>query len=161
MSQPELLNAVVGALMELKIPYMLVGSLASSFQGRPRSTHDYDIVVIMTVEEGTALCARFPPPRYYLDPEAVKAGILHHSEFNLTDNELGFKIDFWPLRDSSFDQSCFRRRIPENIFGTLKLISAPEDTILSKLRWSQQSGGRERQQLDSGNCRPLNSRQQI
>ena len=128
---------------------MLVGSLASSFQGIPRTTNDYDIVVRMTLEDGMHLCSRFQSPRYYLDSESVKTGILLKEEFNLTDNELGFKIDFWPLRETAYDQSCFKRRVPENIFGQLRLICSPEDTILSKLRWAKQSGGSERQTFDA------------
>ncbi|MGI8908434.1 MAG: hypothetical protein ACR2IE_18320 [Candidatus Sumerlaeaceae bacterium] len=149
MSQSELLNEVLQVLTELKVPYMLTGSLVSSFQGGPRSTHDYDIVVRMAVDEGMKLCERFQPPRYYLDQEAVRSGILQKAEFSLTDNQSGFKIDFWPLRSTAFDQSCFRRRVPEEIFGRLALISAPEDTILNKLRCARESGGSERQHLDA------------
>jgi hypothetical protein len=44
MSQQELLAKVVGALDQLEIQYMITGSIVSSLQGEPRSTHDIDIV---------------------------------------------------------------------------------------------------------------------
>ena len=45
MSQQELLKRVVRILDGAKIKYMLTGSVVSSLQGEPRSTHDIDIVV--------------------------------------------------------------------------------------------------------------------
>ncbi len=40
MSQQELLKKVIQALDRAKIQYMITGSVASSLQGEPRSTHD-------------------------------------------------------------------------------------------------------------------------
>jgi len=45
MSQQELLAKVVSVLESLGVDYMVTGSLASSIQGEPRSTHDIDLVV--------------------------------------------------------------------------------------------------------------------
>jgi hypothetical protein len=42
---------VLDALEALQIPYMVVGSFASTFWGRPRTTHDADLVVEMTGEK--------------------------------------------------------------------------------------------------------------
>jgi hypothetical protein len=46
-SQPELLKLVAGRLESDRIEYMVTGSIASSLQGEPRSTHDIDIVVAL------------------------------------------------------------------------------------------------------------------
>lgn len=45
MSQQELLRKVIQTLDEAGIQYMVTGSVASSLQGEPRSTHDIDLVV--------------------------------------------------------------------------------------------------------------------
>jgi predicted nucleotidyltransferase len=45
MSQSELLKKVVKTLEGAGIEYMATGSVASSMQGEPRSTHDIDLVV--------------------------------------------------------------------------------------------------------------------
>jgi predicted nucleotidyltransferase len=45
MSQQELLKRVIQVLKESRIQYMITGSVASSLQGEPRSTHDIDIVI--------------------------------------------------------------------------------------------------------------------
>lgn len=65
---------------------MLVGSTVSSLQGHPRSTHDIDIVVQISVEAGDQLVAAFPLPDYLLDPFAVRAAITTSKMFNLLDN---------------------------------------------------------------------------
>ena len=68
--------------------------------------------------------------------------------FNLLDTESGEKVDFWVLTDSPFDQSRFARRLTVE-WGIVTLpVSSPEDTILMKLTWCQQSGGSEKQFLD-------------
>ena len=45
MTAPEIVSAVAGALNQLGIPYMLVGSFSSNYYGLPRSTKDADFVV--------------------------------------------------------------------------------------------------------------------
>ena len=49
MSQPELLKLVAGRLKAAGIEYMVSGSIASSLQGEPRSTHDIDIVIAVRI----------------------------------------------------------------------------------------------------------------
>jgi hypothetical protein len=44
MIQPDVLFQVLDALESLNIPYMLTGSFASNFWGRPRFTHDADLL---------------------------------------------------------------------------------------------------------------------
>lgn len=44
-TQADLLAAIAGRLERAGIPYMLVGSLAGSFHGEPRTTVDIDIVI--------------------------------------------------------------------------------------------------------------------
>lgn len=70
MSQSELLKKVVEALDRAKIEYMLTGSIASSLQGEPRSTHDIGLVVAVRRESGKELLIAFPPPDYYLEKTA-------------------------------------------------------------------------------------------
>jgi len=40
MTQKDVLLTVLNALEKLNIPYMIVGSFASNYWGRPRNTHD-------------------------------------------------------------------------------------------------------------------------
>ena len=49
MSQQELLKKIIQALDQAEIPYMITGSIVSSLQGEPRSTHDLDILIANNV----------------------------------------------------------------------------------------------------------------
>lgn len=149
MSQPELLKRVVEALNNNGIPYMLVGSTVSSLQGHPRSTHDIDIVVQISVEAGDQLVAAFPLPDYLLDPFAVRAAITTRKMFNLLDNVGGDKVDFWVLESNAYKQTAFERRVPARIAGIDVWVQSPEDTILSKLHWAKELGGSEKQFNDA------------
>ncbi len=49
MNLRDLLELVARVLGEAGVPYMLTGSLASSYHGAPRSTQDIDLVVEASV----------------------------------------------------------------------------------------------------------------
>lgn len=148
MSQPELLALVVQTLDRLGIDYMVTGSIASSLQGEPRSTHDIDVVVALDARDVDNLVGAFGGPDYYIDAAAVEDAIAQQSMFNLIDVREGDKVDFWMLTPDPFDRSRFARKYVEEAMGGLK-VSSPEDTILMKLRWASQMGGSEKQFRDA------------
>lgn len=115
------MRKVVAALEGAGVEYMVTGSIASSLQGEPRSTHDIDLVVALPREAIGALVGAFPAPDF----------------------------DFWPLTDSPFDRSRFARRYPEEFLGARIRVSRPEDTILMKLSWAKKLGGSEKQLTDA------------
>jgi hypothetical protein len=149
MSQQELLKHVIEWLTRAGIDYMVTGSVASSYQGEPRATHDIDLVVAMPTAAADALVAAFPPPDYYLTRDSILDAIRGRSMFNLLSLTEGDKVDFWILTDEPFDQSRFGRKKVEEVLGMKLKVSAPEDTILAKLRWAQLSGGSEKQFTDA------------
>ncbi len=149
MSQQELLKKVVAVLDEAGVDYMLTGSLASSFQGEPRSTHDIDLVVSLSEEAVGKLLQAFPPPDFFLSEQAMHAGIRQRSMFNLLSLVDGEKVDFWLLTEEPFDQARFARKGQEVVLGMSLKTSAPEDTILVKLRWAKLSGGSDKQFTDA------------
>jgi|SRR5688572_25347104 hypothetical protein len=148
MSQQELLKRVVEVLDGARIAYMATGSIVSSVQGEPRSTHDIDLVVEIKRSDASALLHAFPPPDYYLDEGAITEAIGTGGMFNLLDVTGGDKVDFWMLKPDAFDQEAFARRYAEDIAGVRLFMSRPEDTILSKLRWADMCGGSEKQLHD-------------
>jgi hypothetical protein len=149
MSQQELLKRVVKTLEESNVDYMLTGSLVSSLQGDPRSTHDIDLVVTLTSANVPSLLQAFPLPRFYLDQVSIAQAISHRQMFNLLDADTGDKVDFWLLTNDEFDQSRFARRQLVNLGDFAVNVSQPEDTILQKLKWAHDSGGSERQMQDA------------
>jgi hypothetical protein len=149
MSESGLLTRVAGVLDALGIPFMLSGSIVSSMQGEPRSTHDVDLVVDMSARQVDPLLAAFPPPDFYLSRDSMHEAIARKGMFNLLDVGEGDKVDFWLLTDDPFDQSRFARRRPDVVDGRPIPLSTPEDTILMKLKWARQSGKSERQFRDA------------
>jgi hypothetical protein len=149
MSQQELLKRVVLTLEQLGVGYMVSGSIASSLQGEPRSTHDIDIVIDLPQSKTHDLASAFPPPGYYLDEAAVSEAVARQGMVNLIDTASGDKVDFWLLTDDSFDHTRFARRYHEEVLGLRILVCSPEDTILMKLRWARISGGSEKQFTDA------------
>lgn len=149
MSQQELLKKVIRALGRAGIQYMLTGSIVSSLQGEPRSTHDIDVIIAIEKSKVDDLVNIFPAALFYLDRESIFEAIRRQSMFSMIDLEGGGKVDFWILTNEPFDQSRFARRYEEEFMGLKMGVSAPEDTILAKLRWAKMSGGSEKQFTDA------------
>jgi hypothetical protein len=148
MSQSQLLIYAIRALEKSANEYMLTGSLVSSMQGEPRATHDIDIVVEATPSSIEALLKEFPLTDYYYNTDTAIASIADGGMFNILSGS-GDKIDIWSLTDSDFDKSRFSRRQVIDFLGMSIKVSSPEDTILMKLLWAQQSGGSEKQLFDA------------
>ena len=149
MSQQKLLKKVIQALGQAGIQYMITGSVASSLQGQPRSTHDIDMVIAIQKSKAHELVEVFPPPDFHLDEHSIIDAINRQSMFNLIDLKGGDKVDFWILTNEAFDQSRFSRKISEEFMGMQMQVSSPEDTILAKLKWAKLSGGSEKQFTDA------------
>lgn len=149
MSQQELLKKVIQVLEGLGIQYMITGSIASSLQGEPRSTHDIDVLVTIQKSAVKRLIRAFPRPMFYLDEKSILEAIDKQNMFNLIYIKEGDKVDFWILTDEPFDKSRFSRKHTERVMGVRMQVSSPEDTILAKLRWVRLSGGSEKHFIDA------------
>ena len=149
MSQQELLEKVISVLENNEIKYMATGSIVSSLQGEPRATHGMDIVISIQESAVAKLVKSFSEPDFYLDEQSIIEAVNKKGMFNLIDVKDGGKVDFWILTESLFDTSRFSRRYTEEFVGMKMQVSAPEDTILAKLRWAKLSGGSEKQLTDA------------
>ena len=149
MSQQELLKRVVQTLEDLKVEYMVTGSVTSGIQGEPRLTHDIDLVVDLSGVAADRLLVSFPMSEFYVSDQAIREAVSQQTMFNLVDLASGDKVDFWILTDEPFDRSRFARRRIANVLGLRFPVSAPEDTILMKLRWAELSGGSQKQFTDA------------
>jgi hypothetical protein len=124
---------------------MLTGSWASGYYGEPRSTHDVDIVIEVSVDAVDALKAAFSQADYAFDEVAAAKAILTRSMFQLWHHQSGAGVDFWVASDDRFATVALERRKEIFIGGTRTYACSPEDLMIQKLKWSQMSGGSSKQ----------------
>lgn len=135
-------------LEELRIPYFVSGSFASSAHGVPRATHDIDVVIAPSTEQLRQLLASFPPAEYATDEEDAFDALEKQSSFQVIDYATMWKVDFMIGRSDKFDQSRFDRRSLIEIAGVPLYTASAEDILLTKLWWAK-LGESERQLRDA------------
>src|SRR5665648_949809 len=116
MSQQELLKKVIQVLNQAGTQYMITGSVVSSLQGEPRSTHDIDMVIAIQKSVAKRLVEAFPPPDFYLDEDNILDAIKRQSMFNLIDVNTGDKVDFWILTDEPLTSRVFYARFLKSLW---------------------------------------------
>ena len=147
MTLSELIARITDRLEAAGIPYMVVGSIASSFHGEPRATADLDVVIDPTPEALARFLGDLPPDEYYVDEPAAREALADRSQFNLVEQSSGWKADLLIRRDRPFSTNEFQRRERAVLLGTPGFIATAEDTIVAKLEWAK-AGGSERQLRD-------------
>jgi hypothetical protein len=129
------LEDVIHRLEKLAVTYAVTGSVASNLWGIPRTTHDVDIVVVLSVADCERVLAEFGDT-YYVSEAAVKDAIARQSMFNIIDSSTSLKADLWLTKDDPFNQSMLaRRRRIEIVPGLTAFVGSPEDVLLHKLVW--------------------------
>src|SRR3989338_1051496 len=136
-----LLVQVAKILNTLHIPYLVSGGLAVLVWGRPRFTADIDIVVELKQTDIPKLeqALNHLSPQGYIDRDMMNDALKRQGEFNFIDITTGIKVDFWILTDSLFDRTRLQRRQVKSISGEEVYFTSPEDLILIKLKWYQDS----------------------
>lgn len=134
--QSDFLKRLINALNDAGVPYMLSGSVCSSFHGKPRATNDVDIIIAPT-ETQLERFAQSLGNDYYVSLDAVQDAFKHNSMFNVIDIESGWKADFVIRKKRPFSSEEFQRRRQVNIMGLDIWVVSPEDMILTKLEWSK------------------------
>lgn len=139
MHTDELISAVIDYLNEHQLPYMLVGSLATNFYCVPRSTQDADLVVesqlVQTAQQLTRL-----HPIFRFDPQLSFESVTATKKLVLQTTEHAFEIELFELGSDPHDRERFSRRVLVETLGRHVWIASLEDTIVTKLRWSQLAG---------------------
>ena len=141
----DLLASVVGLLERSGVPYMVTGSLASSYHGEPRATRDADIVIDPSPEALDRLTAGLLEAGFYVDRDVAREALAGRSQFNAIGPDV-LKVDFMIRRDRPFSIEEFRRREPADLLGTPGFVASAEDVILAKLEWAKALGSE--RQLD-------------
>jgi hypothetical protein len=135
----ELLATVIGLLDRAGIPYMVTGSLASSYHGEPRSTRDVDIVIDPDPDRIVRLVDMLSAARFYVDRDTAVDAVVRRTQFNAIGPDAS-KVDFIIRRDRPFSIEEFARRQPADLLGTAGFVTTAEDLVIAKLEWAAVSG---------------------
>ncbi|HEY3242934.1 MAG TPA: hypothetical protein VGM03_06230 [Phycisphaerae bacterium] len=145
MKSDEAVIAVIDALNDLQLPYVLSGSFASNHYAIPRSTQDADFVLELGSSSIGELADRLGA-EFRLDRQMSFETITGTYRYIAKLAHGRFKFEFFLLSDDPHDRERFARRRRELLMGRNVYFPAAEDVIISKLRWSQR--GRRRKDLD-------------
>ena len=136
MEQLEVIKWFVNKLEGGRFQYFITGSIASSYYGIPRLTHDLDIVLTI-VEKNVEEIIDLYKNDGYISREGIREALYGSGMFNFIHHKTGFKIDFWINKGDSFTKSCFKRmRKIELSDDFWAVLASPEDVLLHKVYWN-------------------------
>lgn len=129
-------HAVARALERLGVAYVVAGSLASSFHGIPRSTHDSDLVVDLRVKDVGPL-ADLLAGAFYIDRERALEAVTRGASFNVIHLPTMFKVDLFVVGDDPASRRQLARGGRHALLAEASPlpIASAEDTVVQKLRW--------------------------
>lgn len=130
-----LLADAIARLDRAGIPYMVTGSLASTYHGEPRSTLDLDIVIDPRPSALERLLEDLDAGGFYVDRDAGRTALRERTQFNAI-GDGGAKVDFIIRKDRAFSTEEFGRRRRVDLLGTPGFIVSAEDLIIAKLEWA-------------------------
>jgi len=138
----QILQVVVSALGKLGVPFMIVGSFASSSHGFPRFTQDLDLVAQLNRNQVDGFIAAFSRD-FYLDRELIEQAVTNQTSFNIIHLQSSFKVDIFLLPRGGYFEEEFSRRVlkqidPRTDFAAY--VQSAEDALLSKLDWYRRGG---------------------
>ena len=142
-----LLREIIGIFASAGIPYMVVGSFASTAHGEPRMTRDLDVVIDPTPEQLEQLLRALEPESYYVDADVARDALRRRSMFNVIEIATAWKLDLVIRKPRPFSIEELARREMTTMLGIEVATATVEDTIIAKLEWAK-LGGSDRQLED-------------
>lgn len=114
MEQDDILRRTVRRLDDLRLRYLITGSIASMYYGEHRLTNDIDIVIALREDDVGGFLAAFAEPDVYVSEDAVAEAVRRRGQFNVLYPNEGMKIDFMVATESTFDRARLDRanRLP-------------------------------------------------
>lgn len=139
---PEILLIKISEILEeLEIPYAVTGGFAVVIWGKPRYTADIDIIIEFVKKKIKFLSKKLLAidKDVYADEDMMQEALEHHGEFNFIHPDTGLKVDFFVQDNNPYNKLKIERAILRKIDGRNIPFVSPEDLILSKLIWSEES----------------------
>ncbi|MBN1575692.1 MAG: hypothetical protein JW913_04020 [Chitinispirillaceae bacterium] len=144
MQPRDLIDIFILPLEESRIGYMITGSVASTFYGEPRLTHDIDLVIALRADDIPRFPSLFPAAEFYCPPQEVlriEASRKTFAHFNLIHHDTGYKADMYPLTGGPLHIWGFENRRRIALKDTLQIwVAPPEYVIVRKLQYFKEGG---------------------
>ena len=131
------------------LAYMLGGSFSSNLYGIPRSTKDADFVVEFG-SQSSELLRPFLGNNFIIEPQMSFETITCTYRYILRHRLMPFKVELFELSDDPHDRERFARRRHGVLMNKKVFVPAPEDVVITKLRWSK-GGARQKDVEDVRN----------
>jgi hypothetical protein len=127
----------------LNIPYYITGGVCAIAYGDPRTTRDLDVVIECEPSEIITMVTQLEGEGFYCPPGAVEDIQSGRGRvLSVTHMQLVLNADIVLNANTEFDRSKMERRRLEAIGldeSEQFWLASPEDVILAKLLWGQQS----------------------
>ena len=130
-------------LNALGMPWMAVGSIASSAYGERRTTLDVDVVAVVGKQHAARFLSVFPETDFYCPPADVieiESARSEHGHFNLIHHHSIYKADIYIATGSEFERWAFENRRSLAAGETPVWLAPPEFVILHKLEFFREGG---------------------
>ena len=134
----EALKSIAKQLEDAKIFYMISGSMAANYYTVPRMTRDIDVVLQLIPADIERLVQSLDKT-FWIDSEMAAREVDIRGMFNVIHKDYLIKVDCILGKDSEFQCSAFKRRKQVRIEDHPVWLISPEDLILAKLLWAQDS----------------------
>ena len=130
-------------LNALGVPWMAVGSIASSAYGERRSTLDVDVVTVVGKQHAARFLNVFPETDFYCPPADVieiESARPEQGHFNLIHHHSIYKADIYIATGSEFERWAFKNRRALVAGEAPVWLAPPEYIIVHKLEFSREGG---------------------
>jgi len=126
------LKKLVKIFQSQKIPYMLVGGIATSIYGEPRATKDIDLMVMVKPYHLGKLLSTLKKNKFQFHAEEAKVLLEFGNRIMIYDPTGILRIDLW-IPKTNYEKQAFKRRKKEMLKKTTLFTVSVEDLILLKL----------------------------
>lgn len=143
MASPDLLRLFVRPIHDAGWPYLVVGSVGSTFYGEPRLTMDVDLAVAFSGAHLEKLGQLFPEAEFYVPPKETLREEVERpgGHWNIIHAMTGLKADFYPSGNDAFFRWAWDHRQAARLEHG-EVLYAPAEYILAwKVKWFTQGGG--------------------
>lgn len=134
----ELFKLFTSRLEAAGIEAIITGSVAATFYGEPRLTHDIDLVMLLDERSIRALVKVFPDEEFYCAPVEViriEARRRQRGHFNIIHHETGFKADVYIAGEDPLHRWALANRRHVSFEGSRLSLAPPEYVIVRKLEY--------------------------